>query len=81
MYSDGKVERYEAELERREAKKTKSRRTSFKNELTVRYGSKYRDPTNEDPAADGQVETHGESLWHHCSLHVWAKSAFGNAAA
>ena len=54
MYSDGEVERFEAEVERRELaylesgapKKTKSRRTSFKNELTVRYGSKYRDPTN-----------------------------------
>jgi hypothetical protein len=53
MYSDGELERFEAEqakreeeLERRAAKKTKSRRTSYKNELTVRYGSKYRDPTN-----------------------------------
>ena len=54
MYSDGESERFEAEqekhyeeeLERRAAKKTKSRRTSYKNELTVRYGSKYRDPTN-----------------------------------
>jgi hypothetical protein len=44
MYSDGEVERYEAELEKRDeaeqerraAKKTKSRRTSYKNELTVR---------------------------------------------
>ncbi len=53
MYSDGELERFEAEQAKREeefvgraAKKTKSRRTSYKNELTVRYGSKYRDPTN-----------------------------------
>lgn len=35
LYSDEEVER---------AKKTKSNRLSFKNELTVRFGSKFRDP-------------------------------------
>jgi hypothetical protein len=45
MYSDEEVERFNTEVERR-AKKSKSKHLSFKNQLLVRFGSKYSDVEN-----------------------------------
>ncbi len=44
IYSDGEME---AGMDRRSSgHKTKSKSESFKNELTIQYGTKYRDPDN-----------------------------------
>ena len=77
IYSDDEIEagadRYSL------GHRTKTKRESSKNELTVEYGTKYRDPENTRDAeseADGQVAAVGKSLCYPCSLHVWAKFAF-----
>ena len=54
--------------------RTKSGRVTFKNELTKRFGSKYRDADNYEKLMD-ELMPPLKSLWDHCRLHVWALPA------
>ncbi len=66
IYSNDELERFNAEMEGHHgAKKTKSNRVSSKNELRVRFGSKfgskYRDPANtRELMGELQSMAHGE---------------------
>ncbi len=54
--------------------KTESGRTSFKNKLTKLFGSKYRDHDNTKTLM-GRTHAPQKGVWHHGSLHIWARPA------
>jgi hypothetical protein len=56
--------------------RTKSGSMTFKDELTRRFDSKYRDAENTEKLMPvGELMPLGEAFWDHGRLHVWALPA------